>query len=108
MSDAHPKSVVLRAFEDLENQVRYGVKQKALAAQTEAWKATIERRAAPEKEETTRTTPITQQAITNPRETFKQLSKSTKKTPQDYFVLAVLSDLVTPKQADAFFLSFYH
>lgn len=111
--ETHPNEFqkIRRAYEELENQVRYGVQQKMIASQTEAWNAVIAADAGTAKEATasSRRTPkvdvppcSTETALKNPRETYRRLQQQPKKSPQDYFVLAVVSDLMPTKETNLF------
>ena len=106
--ETHPNEFqkIRRAYEDLENQVRYGMKQASMQNQTEAWNAVVASEKKPQptssKKKTTAKVSATESAIADPHATYRQLKDSPQKSPQDHFVLAVLSDLVLGKEGNHF------
>ena len=108
--ETHPGEFqrIRRAYEQLEHQVRYGIEQNTIAAQTDAWSSVLATDAsqAPPAEpgDSPSTSPqlVAERAIQEPRATYRVLRQSTDKSPQDYFVLAVLSDLVAGDESHSF------
>ncbi|MCG8649993.1 MAG: J domain-containing protein [Pirellulales bacterium] len=99
--ETHPRQFqqIRQAYEQLESQNRYGVLQQTAQTQRSAWEAakaskTSERSPPPDRPAAQQRRSITDLAIDNPAQTFGRLKRSDSKTPQDFFVLAVLADLL--------------
>lgn len=118
--ETHPQEFqrIRQAYEQLESLNRYGVRQQLAQDQKSAWESLMRESAEPDpaaptqrehqdqrpSERPTRRPKrsITELAMADPTDTFRRLKKSETRSPQDYFVLAVLSDLFEREQPHRF------
>ena len=94
--ETHPEHFqqIRAAYEQLESANRYGTQQSLVQLQKDAWSSAT----AVESSSVAATdqAPIRSRfdrAIESPKEAYQELSESNQRTAQDYFLLAVLSDL---------------
>lgn len=99
--ETHPSEfqLVREAYERLEQQLRYGSQQKAYAEAVDAWApvnedseegAPVARQSATRNSKRTMT--IQQLALVDPARALRKLETKTVKSPQDYYLSAVLVD----------------
>lgn len=106
--ETHPQQFqrIRQAYEQLESLNRYGAEQQMAQTQRSAWESVL----AAEKElvagqpaEIKRPRrSVTELAIADPVDTFRRLKKREIRTPQDYFVMAVLADVLERDQPHRF------
>jgi hypothetical protein len=99
--ETHPAEFqkIRQAYEVLENQQRYGVEQSMLSNYTAAWEHTAQsddRTGQGQVAEAAADNNFSN-AIVDPHSTYRRL-KSQASSPQDYFLLATLSDLIEPRE----------
>lgn len=100
--ETHPQEFqrIRAAYEQLENAERYGRNQAANQSAADAWKPadSPEPRSPdvpqPTAERRPETTSPVEEAIANPRESYLRLSQKHSRSPLEYYILAVLSDLL--------------
>ena len=106
--ETHPNEFqrIRRAYEQLENQVRYGLQQEAMNHQANAWNLSTDSTRETNSDQTLQPTApapeATQTAVANPTATYQQLRQNQVKSPQDFFFLAVVSDIVSGGDANSF------
>lgn len=111
--ETHPAEFqrIREAYEALESQQRYGVKQAELASSVSNWDSVFNA-PSPAQADARRSSDkavgqpsdqpaaaaelgnIFEAARTHPLATYKRLAKTAHRTPQDFYILATLSDLV--------------
>lgn len=108
--ETHPAEFqrIRAAYEQLENAQRYGRSQASAQSAADAWdnaksdgpraEATGTRAAEP-----SMPVPLSpvDAAMADPRETYARLAKQPSRSPQEHYILAVLSDLVDPPEKGA-------
>ncbi len=112
--ETHPAEFqrIRAAYERLESQDRYGVQQALSAGQTSAWEDAFERRPSaggkgqvstsqPAEFQAVAMRPLTA-AIEDPAASYRQLADKRSRSPQEYFMLATLSDVVDRKSANMY------
>lgn len=108
--ETHPQEFqrIRAAYEQLENAERYGRNQAESQSAAEAWKPNANPPPQPESRPSDTSAsdanqpskrpkpPISpvDQAIANPRESYTRLSQKHSRSPLEYYILAVLSDLL--------------
>ena len=103
--ETHPNEFqrIRQAYEQLESIQRYGAQAQLEATRQSAWES-VRSESRPEEVATPakRARSVTELALADPESTYQRLRKSESRTPQDYFVLAVLSDLLERESAHRF------
>ncbi|MEM6692200.1 MAG: J domain-containing protein [Planctomycetota bacterium] len=108
--ETHPREfqLIREAYEHLESAIRYGVKKALAQNQSEAWDALIDK--VGDRVDSGQATQsidsvlsITQAAVKSPAKVFAKLRDQNTRSPQDYFVLCFLSDLVSRGDRRGFF-----
>ncbi|MEM9369482.1 MAG: J domain-containing protein, partial [Planctomycetota bacterium] len=104
--ETHPTEfqLIRAAYERLESEQRYGQIRDNASRAVDAWSmpqtpdepTPRERTLGPVRS-------LVDEATTHPKQTFESLRSKPSRTPQEYYVLAVLSDLVRREEAHAFF-----
>ncbi|WDQ15676.1 hypothetical protein [Rhodopirellula sp. P2] len=100
--ETHPQEFqrIRAAYEQLENAERYGRNQAASQSAADAWKPTDSPNPSstvdpkPTRERPPATLSPVDEAIANPRESYLRLSQKHSRSPLEYYILAVLSDLL--------------
>lgn len=106
--ETHPAEFqrIREAYELLENHNRYGGEQIAFAQQAAAWQNIASNSPKPRdsKDSTADQAKLSEidKAIANPAETYQRLRKLEKRSPQEYFILATLSDLYHPAKENLY------
>ena len=110
--ETHPAEFqrIRAAYEQLESANRYGTRQVVARQQEEAWQrtnvvgesSTPSRRSQPGSAADSELHPSIQQAIDSPQNSYATLSELTDRTPQDFYTLAILSDLADGKDRNEF------
>jgi hypothetical protein len=100
--ETHPAQFqkIREAYEILENQIRYGVEQSMLNRFTTAWEQPARGQDDKgQKKDLIRAVVVNDfdSAIADPDATYRRLRQNPS-TPQDYFLLATLSDLLEPAE----------
>jgi hypothetical protein len=110
--ETHPQDFqrIREAYEQLESQHRYGVQRQLNQLQIDAWTQTIARdtvakqragsTTSNQREVATATKPPPE--AKSPEDRYRQLLDCKDKTPQDFFTLALLSDIVDTKDPQRF------
>ncbi len=109
--ESHPAEFqrIREAYEMLESENRYGVIEAQMKQAANAWSTVLERASTASKTGSTaeRSTGAqfgfdVETAARSPQETYKQLKAQPNKSPQTYFLLATLSDLVESKSSNMY------
>jgi hypothetical protein len=99
--ETHPAQFqkIREAYEILESQNRYGVEQAMMTQFTSAWEQSSRPRQDRSQDDVVRADAISDfdAAIKDPAATYRRLRVQPSK-PQDYFLLATLSDLIEPRE----------
>ena len=99
--ETHPAEFqqIRKAYETLESENRYGLRQSEVSRQSQAWEiqttvaqATGSRRKGPKIQADT--VSDFDLAVSDPKKTYARIAKQERRSPQDFFLLATLSDLV--------------
>ena len=93
--ETHPAEFqrIREAYEVLESQNRYGVQQQQLSQMTAQWNLQPVGSASPASAGVDAVGSV-ELAVRDPRATYQRLARQKTRSPQDYFVLATLADLV--------------
>lgn len=108
--ETHPSEFqrIRQAYELLESQNRYGVVEAQLQQAASAWSVASQEPSsastpANKRRSTTSTAEIDfADAASSPQESYERLKAQATKSPQTYFVLATLSDIVEPQTANMY------
>jgi curved DNA-binding protein CbpA len=99
--ESHPAEFqkIREAYEVLESQNRYGVQQALMSQLSSAWNITTDRNiphASNTDQESVAAEVVNDfdAAIAQPLATYKRLARGSNRSPQDFYILATLSDLV--------------
>ena len=106
--ETHPQEFqqIRQAYETLESQNRYGMQQSIVTQMSEAWELQVTQAGGQTSEPSRPRGPSIEvevvndidAAIDSPKEAYRRLSKKENRSPQDYFILATLCDLVDRKE----------
>lgn len=104
--ETHPAEFqkIREAYEILENQNRYGVEQAMMSKYSSAWQATLSSETTANSKSSDVVAEVLNDfdtAIQDPTATYRRL-KSKPNSPQDYFLLATLSDLIEPADSQMY------
>ncbi len=108
--ESHPNEFqrIRAAYEELESFLRYGQSQQNTAATRQAWNmGTLDSKSKSVRDDQAasaqihssgNTSPqtVVERALANPLATYQSLLAQSSRSPQEYYILAVLSDLIDP------------
>ena len=99
--ETHPAEFqrIRSAYEVLESQNRYGVRQAAITQMSSAWEMYSSGRPDQPK---IKVADVIEDAINDPVETYRRLSKKSPRTPQEFYLLATLADVVDRSTANKY------
>ena len=102
--ETHPQEFqrIREAYEELESRNRYGVQQQLSAKQIDAWSfnSSVSESKKPSRSESMgsveSSAPVSNKVLAtqDPFGAYQKLSTAANKTPQDFYILAMLSDMV--------------